>query len=267
MTNFKVMDSHCHIYPDKIARKASATTGGFYKMPSLFDGTISTLLEHGTKAGFDHFIVQSVATTPHQVTGINHFISQAVAEGGGRFTGLGTLHPDSEDLEADVNELISLGLKGVKLHPDIQRFKIDDYRMLKIYELCEGRLPILMHTGDYRYDYSNPNRLLPILEIYTNLTVIGAHFGGWSMWEEATQKLKHHENFYVDTCSSLYAMSPEKAKELILAHGTDRVLFGTDYPMWAPDKELDRFMKIDLTDSQRQDILWNNAANLFRICQ
>ena len=46
-----------------------------------------------------------------------------------------------------MDEIISLGLKGVKLHPDMQQFKIDDYRMLKIYELCEGKLPILIHTG------------------------------------------------------------------------------------------------------------------------
>ena len=47
---------------------------------------------------------------------------------------------------------------------NIQDFKIDDYRNLKIYELCEGRLLMLLHTGDCRYDYSNPNRMLPILD-------------------------------------------------------------------------------------------------------
>ena len=106
----------------------------------------------------------------------------------GRFIGVGTLHPDSADIKGDIEHLVSLGLKGVKLHPDIQGFKIDDYRCLKIYELCEeNRLPILMHTGDSRYDYSNPNRLLPVLKIYTELTVIGAHFGGWSIWETASR--------------------------------------------------------------------------------
>ena len=57
----------------------------------------------------------------------------------------------------------------------------------------------------------------------------------------------------------------EKAKELIMAYGTKRVLFGTDYPMWEPKEELDRFMKIDLTDKERKDILYNNAAKMFNI--
>ncbi len=265
MKKYKIIDAHCHIYPDKIAQKASDSTGNFYKIPSLLDGKTSTLLEHGKMAGFDHYIVQSVATTPKQVSSINNFIANSVAESEGKFTGLGTLHPDSEDIKADVDELISLGLKGVKLHPDIQQFKIDDYRMLKIYELCEGKLPVLIHTGDSRYDYSNPNRMMPILDIYENLTVIGAHFGGWSVWEEATNVLSKYKNFYVDCSSSLYAMTPQKAKELIMAYGTHKVLFGTDYPMWKPEEELEKFLKIDLTEQQREDILYNNTAKLFNI--
>ena len=265
MKKYKIIDAHCHIYPDKIAQKASDSTGNFYKIPSLLDGKTSTLLEHGKIAGFDHYIVQSVATTPKQVSSINNFIANSVKESNGKFTGLGTLHPDSENICADVEEIIALGLKGVKLHPDIQQFKIDDYRMLKIYELCEGKLPILLHTGDSRYDYSNPNRMMPILDIYQNLTVIGAHFGGWSVWEDATKVLSKYKNFYVDCSSSLYALTPEKAKKLIMTYGTHKVLFGTDYPMWKPEEELEKFMKIELSEQERQDILYNNTAKLFGI--
>ena len=260
---YRIIDSHCHIYPDKIAQKASDATGNFYGLPAILDGKISTLLKYGEEAGIEHFVVQSVATTAHQVSSINNFIAKAVAESGGRFTGLGTLHPDSEDMEADVNEIISLGLKGVKLHPDIQRVKIDDPRMCEIYRLCEGRLPILMHTGEHRYDFSNPDRMIPILEKYPQLTVLGAHFGGWSVWAEATERMSKYENLLVDCSSSLYCLSPKKAKELIEAYGTKRVLFGTDYPLWRPETELQRFMEIDLTEEERKDILYNNAYELF----
>ncbi len=198
---FTVIDAHCHIYPDKIAVKAAGATDKFYSVHGFGDGTLGMLMDEGKKAGTDMFIVQSVATTPRQVSSINNFIANEVAANDGILTGLGTLHPDSDDIERDVEEILSLGLHGVKLHPDIQGFKIDDYRCLKIYEQCEKKhLPILMHTGDSRYDNSNPNRLLPILEIYTGLTVIGAHFGGWSIWEEASKKLSGTKNHSVD-CS------------------------------------------------------------------
>lgn len=263
MKKYRIIDAHCHIYPDKIAEKASTSTGKFYDISMDLDGKISTLLAHGKAAGIEHFIVQSVATTPKQVSSINHFIAESVANSNGRFTGLGTLHPDSADMAADIEEILALGLKGVKLHPDIQQVRIDDPRMHPIYALCEGKLPLLLHTGDHRYDFSNPNRMIPVLEKYPKLTVIGAHFGGWSIWEEATEKLCQYQNFFVDCSSSLYAITPQTAKKLILTYGTERVLFGTDYPMWEPESELERFMAIELTDEQREDILYNNAAKLF----
>ena len=158
------------------------------------------------------------------------------------------------------------GLKGVKLHPDIQQFKIDDYRCLKIYEICEREgLPILMHTGDHRFDYSNPNRLLPVMEIYTDLTIIGAHFGGWSIWEEAAEKLSKLPNLYVDSSSSLPYISSETAKKLVHTYGVDKVMFATDYPMWNPTEELERFFNIGLTEEENRRIFSENAKKLFNI--
>ena len=265
MKKYKIIDAHCHIYPDRIAQKASDSTADFYKMPSRLDGKISTLLMRGERVGIEHFVVQSVATTPKQVSSINRFIADAVKESGGKFTGLGTLHPDSEDIDADIDEIISLGLKGVKLHPDIQRVAIDDKRMYRIYERLSGNLPILMHTGDSRFDFSNPDRMQPILERFGDLTVIGAHFGGWSMWDDAMARLGNFEKFFVDCSSSLYAMSPKRARELIDFYGTDKVLFGTDYPMWEPESEIEMFLKIELSEKEREDIFYNNTARLFGI--
>ena len=261
---YRVMDAHCHVYPPAIAARAVAGTDRFYDLHSVYDGTVEDLLNKGTAAGVDHFVVQSVATSPKQVGSINEFIAAAVAESGGRFTGLGTMHPDSPDLAADFRHIQALGLRGVKLHPDIQQFKIDDYRCLKIYELCEAAgMPILLHTGDSRYDYSNPNRLLPVMEIYTGLTVVGAHLAGWSVWEEACDKLGRLPNLYMD-CSSCFAfMSRERAAEIIRHFGTHRVLFGTDYPMWPVEQELDILLSLGFTEEEYRRMLWDNAYEIF----
>ena len=259
-----VIDAHCHIYPDKIAERAVAGTSTFYDIEFYNKGKVSELLEKGKEAGFDHYIVQSVATTPKQVESINEFIANTVNDNKGIMTGLGTLHPDCVDLAYQVEKIKSLGLKGVKLHPDIQKFKIDDYRCLKIYELCEREhLPVLMHTGDNRYDYSNYNRLLPILDIYTDLVIVGAHLGGYSMWEEAAQKLAGYKNFYVDCSSSMPFIGTKRTKKIIESYGTDRVLFGTDYPMWNIKEELDSFFKMDLSSEDCDKILCENAQKIY----
>ena len=266
INGIEIIDSHCHIYPEKIAAKAVNGTDTFYGEHSVGSGTVEDLIDREEKAGVDKFIVQSVATTPKQVASINNFIATEVSKNPVKLTGLGTLHPESENIAADVKQLLSLGLKGVKLHPDIQAFKLDDYRCLKIYELCEREnMPILMHTGDHRYDYSNPNRLVPVLDIYQNLTIIGAHLGGWSVWDEAVEKLSGYKNFYVDSSSSLYELSAERATEIIRAYGADRVLFGSDFPVFSPDIELARFMALPLSDEERKKILSENVLKLYNV--
>lgn len=220
----------------------------------------------GDQLGIDRFVVQSVATTPMQVASINAFIADEVAQYPDRFIGLGTMHPDSTDLRGDIARIQELGLKGVKLHPDIQQFKLDDYRCLKIYELCEeNNLPILVHTGDHRFDFSNPNRMLPILQIYQNLTFVGAHFGGWSVWDEAVEKLSGFANFYVDWSSTTYWLDNDKIMNMIRKYGADHVLFATDFPMWSIEKEIQRVNELPLTDEERELIFHKNAERVYGI--
>lgn len=266
VNGYFITDAHCHIYPEKIAERAVAGTDNFYGGRSVCRGTVEDLLNEGAKAGIDRFLVQSVATSPKQVNSINEFIAAEVAKHPEKLIGFGTLHPDSEDIRGDIKHLLSLGLRGVKLHPDIQAFKIDDYRCLKIYGLCEQEgLPILMHTGDRRYDYSNPNRLLPVLEIYTGLTVIGAHLGGWSVWEDASRAYEGIPNFYVDCSSSMPYLEKETVKSIIRRYGAEKVLFGTDYPMWSPEKEIETFFSLGLDESEIRCILNSNVKKLLNL--
>jgi hypothetical protein len=266
INGMEVIDAHCHVYPEKIVSRAVAGTDTFYGTVAACVGTVADLAEEHAEAGVDRAIIQSVATTPKQVASINRFIAESVAESGGRLIGLGTLHQDSEDQAADVKNAVELGLRGIKLHPDIQDFKVDDPRAERIYELCaEYGLPLLMHTGDKRYDNSNPDRLLPMIRKYREVTFIGAHFGGWSIWEDAWKELAGEPNLWVDCSSSFSWIGAETAGEIIKHFGADRVLFGTDFPMWKPKTELDTFMTIEMPDSDRRAILAENAKRVFKI--
>ncbi len=259
----KVINSHCHIYPSKIAARAVEGIGDFYDLHMSLNGSVDDLIKDGNKVGVVHYLVHSVATTPKQVKSINEFISEEVKAHPDLFTGFGTLHPDSEDIEADLDHLIELGLKGVKVHPDFQQFALNEEKAFKMGEAIDERgLPIMIHCGDFRYEYSNPEQLKPFLEKFPNMLVIGAHFAGWSMWEEATKELAGTPNLVVDLSSSLYALSPETARELIHAYGADRVLWATDFPMWESESEMAMFDKIDLSDEERNMILYENAAKL-----
>ena len=264
---FEVIDAHCHIYPEKIVDRAVAGTDDFYSTKAACRGVAEELIEIGDRVGIDRFVVHSVATTPHQVERINAFIAAEVAKVPNRFVGLGAAHPDCTDQDAIIEHIKSLGLHGIKIHPDIQGFAIDDPRMMRVYELCEREgLVVLMHTGDYRYDYSNPNRLLPVLKAFPKLTVIGAHFGGWSIWDDASRVLCEYPNLFVD-CSSTFPFAGNDlalGERLIHRYGADRVMFGSDFPMWSPEEELKTFFKLNLTDEERKLILAENAKRIYK---
>ncbi|MBQ3893890.1 MAG: amidohydrolase, partial [Clostridia bacterium] len=253
-------DMHTHIFPPKIAEKATGAIGAFYGIPMSRRGFADDLVASGAPVGVVKYLVCSTATTPMQVTAINSYIASETAKHP-EFVGYGSLHPAFDDIPAEVDRMISLGLRGIKLHPDFQKFAIDDREAFAIYEAAEGRLPILFHTGDRRYQYSNPERVVRVLREFPNLTVICAHLGGYSEWDSALGLKKYlgNPNIYIDTSSSARLTDPETAVKIIRKHGADRVFWGTDYPMWDHKSELEIFMKLPLTDDEKEKILFKNA--------
>ena len=160
--------------------------------------------------------------------------------------------------------MLTLGLRGIKLHPDFQKFNIDDERAFPIYEAAEGRLPILFHTGDDRYDFSSPKRLARILERFPKLVAIAAHLGGYRDWVDAAVNYGN-PRVYIDTSSALMFVPPEQAVNIIRAHGISRVFFGTDSPMWSHKGEMERFNALPLTPEERRLILHENAEKFLKL--
>lgn len=256
-----ITDCHAHIFPHKIAEKATAGIGDFYGKPMCYTGTPEFLLESGRKAGITRYWVHSVATTPRQVSSINHFIAEQCALHP-EFIGFGTLHPFSDDIGRDLDELIGLGLRGVKVHPDFQRFNIDDDRAVEMYELFAGKLPILVHLGDDRYDFSHPRRMARVLDMLPELDAVGAHLGGYRVWEEGYEALGD-KRIFVDTSSTLGMMNDyDRARALIKRWGADRLIFGCDFPMWDHSEELERFGKLGIKGDALEKILWRNAEQV-----
>ena len=260
---YRIIDAHCHIYPAKIAAKAVTAIGNFYDIKMAEDGTSDALVKEGSLIGVEKYVVHSTATTVHQVSRINEYIYGEMLSHP-EFVGFMTLHNEMEDaaIEAEVELAISRGMKGVKLHPDFQKFNIDDAE--NIYRVTAGRLPVLLHMGDKRYDFSAPTRLRKMAEKYPEQIFIGAHFGGYSVWDRV-ECLKELPNVYFDTSSSLYFLDKSRATDLIRRFGHERYFFGTDFPMWRHDEELARFLALDLTEEEREDILYNNAAKLLGV--
>lgn len=262
----EIIDAHAHIYPEKIAEKATGAIGAFYDLVmENSKGTTERLIEEGSRAGVSRYVVHSCATKAHQVRSINEFIKSELDKHS-EFIGFMTLHQDltEEEIYEEVSWCLKNGFKGVKLHPDFQKFNIDSEEAEKFYRVIGDKMPILLHTGDDRYEFSKPYRLVNMAKKYKNVNFIGAHFGGYRCWDDC-HIYKGIENVYFDTCSALPFLGTERAKALIDMLGVEKFFFGTDFPMWDATDELKRFNAIKLSEKERELILSKNLKNLLKI--
>lgn len=261
---YRAADAHAHIYPEKIAEKATASVGAFYDLNMDNVGLPSVLLEQGGGAGIDRFAVCSVATKVEQVRSINSFI-EGECKKHPEFVGLGAWHQDIEDIEGELDDIERRGLRGIKLHPDFQEFRIDDPKLMPFYRAAHRRgMPILFHTGDKRKDFSSPRRLARLLDRLPELCCVAAHLGGYTEWDAARECLQG-PNVYVDTSSSIAFIGRDEALESIYQFGTDRVMFGTDFPMWMASEELERFFSLGLSEEENRAVLYGNFARLYKL--
>ena len=258
----KVADFHAHIFPDKLADKAAGSIGDFYGVSIARTASVDVLVAEEQKVGVSRCVVSNSAVTPKQVHNINNFISEAV-KAHPNFIGFGSIFPGMDGFEEELDRMLALGLRGVKIHPDFQKLAIDDPSAIETYRAMARRgMPVLFHMGDYRYDFSSPERLTNLLRKAPDLQVIAAHFGAWGAWERS---LAHPqpENVLYDTSSSLGMTDHDTIMRLFDKLGTQRFLFGTDFPMWSPKEELERFLALGFDDETNETILYGNFMKLF----
>ena len=260
----KYIDIHAHVFPDEVAPRVVEQLEGYYKMNWHGNGTVADLTQSIEDADIETTVIFSTATKPSQVETINNYIA-SLCQNNSRFIGFGTIHPDYPDIEKEIERIKTLGLRGLKLHPDFQGFNIDDPRMFRIYKAIGGTMPILIHTGDENSDFSAPRRLAAVLDEMPELVVIAAHFGGYCRWDEAKKYLIGRKNLYLDTSSCFHKFSFEVGKELTRLHGADRVLFASDYPAVRQNEAVEHILKMELTQEENELILYRNAKKLLGI--
>ncbi len=262
----EIINAHAHIYPDKIAEKATNAIGDFYAIDMKTSaGTVQKLIEDGSKAGITKYVVHSCATTAHQVRAINEFIKREM-DSHQEFIGFMTLHQEltEEEIKEEIEWCLKNGFKGIKLHPDFQKFYIDGEDAEKIYRAVGDKMPILLHVGDKRYEFSKPIRLANIAKKYPEVNFICAHMGGYMCWDDADVFIGL-DNVYFDTCSSLPFITISKARSIIKKLGAHKFFFATDFPMWDAVSEFERFNAIPLGENERKMIFSENIKKLLKL--
>ncbi|MBI1764222.1 MAG: amidohydrolase [Acidobacteria bacterium] len=176
---------------------------------------------------------------------------------------------------AEAKRLIAAGgIRGFKLHPPLQQFHPNDQRIYPFYEVINAaKLPVIFHTGHsgigtgmpggggVRLKYGNPMDIDDVAVDFPDMPIIMAH-PSFPWQDEAISVCLHKPQVYID----LSGWSPKYFSPTLVQYANTllkrKVLFGSDYPLIAPDRWLADFEKIAIKDEVRPLILKENALRL-----
>ncbi len=261
----KIIDFHTHAFPDTLAERAIASlvkgSGGVF--PPCSDGTVNGLVRNMERFGVDISVIQPVITKPSQTKALNEWAASVQSS---RIIAFGGIHPHTDDFKRDIDFVKSLGLRGLKFHCEYQDFEVDAPKMLEIYDYAfECGLMIIHHAGfdpAFKAPFrSSPKQFQSIARQMKGGTMIVAHLGGQSQWDDVERYLVG-ENVYIDTSMGFKHYSKEQFMRIAVGHGADKILFGSDSPWSRADEEITDIMSLSLTQDEKNAILGDNAKRL-----
>jgi len=186
-------------------------------------------------------------------------------------------HRGADGVRAARKLITEYKVKGFKFHPSVQEFFPNDRLAYPLYEvIAEAKLPALFHTGQtgvgagtrggggIRLKYSNPLHLDDVAADFPDMPIILAH-PSFPWQEEALSVATHKPQVYID----LSGWSPKYFPPILVQYANtllkDKILFGSDYPVIAPEKWVEEFARLPIKPEVRPLIMKENAARLLRL--
>lgn len=260
------IDFHTHLFPDKLAEKTVEHLAKISGYKPNSNATSSGNINIMDKYNIDKSVVCNIATNVKQTENVNRFAAET--DKNDRFVSFGSVHPDC-DFEYYLDFLKERGIKGIKLHPDYQGFFIDDKKLNRLYEAVLRRdFVLIFHTGvDEGIGepvHATPERIKNVISVFRGERVVFAHMGGFKMSESAMELLCSEPIFFDTSCNERFVPF-DFFEGMVKAHGTDKVLFGTDLPWSDPAVGLERIRKLNISEEEKEMILGKNAERLLRL--
>lgn len=192
------------------------------------------------------------------------------------FIGLDPTVMTGEEMLAELEECLALGARGIKLHPAAQRFYPADERLAPVYERAqELGLPITFHCGPFALGpdeggYAHPRHFAPLLQRFPRLRAVLGH-AGLAAYRDALALAREFPQAMFDCCGLINGTEPspllsdDEAAAFLREIGIGRVMFGSDYPWFDPERDVARIARLPLSDEEKRAVLHDNAARLLGV--
>ncbi|HWR35176.1 MAG TPA: amidohydrolase family protein [Clostridia bacterium] len=277
-----ITDCHIHIQPIEMFRPEALAA--IKKNRVNFDQILEfsrsprAFLHHMDRIGLGRAVlINYVAPEVIGFTAeVNAWIARYVQEDPKRLIACGSIHPrHTTNVMADMEQIIRLGIRLIKIHPPHQLLYPNDYlngvsELKVIYGTAEANgIPVMFHTGTSifpgaRNKYGDPIHIDDVAVDFPNLKIVLAH-GGRPLWmDTAFFLVRRHRNVYLD----LSGIPPKALLKYFprLAEIAHKSLFGTDWPgPGVPDiqQNLDAFRALPIDEALKQEMLEKTALKLW----
>jgi len=275
-----IIDFHTHIFPpwlkerrDEYAR-SDPCFSLLYAQPKARIATAEELIASMDEAGIDLSVVLNAGWVSHELcVKTNDYILDSVSRYPKRLVGFCAIQPRAGDAAiAEIERCARAGAKGIgELRSDVQGFDLADKTTMGpvVDAVLEHDLILLTHSSEpVGHEYFGKGRITPdiiysFVTAFPKLRVVCAHWGGglpfYALMPEVAKSLA---NVFFDTAATVFLYKPEIFQQVGCIIGSDRILFGTDYPLMRQSRVIAHVRSAQLSEKDKAGILGTNARKL-----
>jgi predicted TIM-barrel fold metal-dependent hydrolase len=278
-----IIDFHTHVFSPRIKKnrrqyvQADPCFALLYEQKSARLATADELVASMDEAGIDMAVIANIGWTTHELcVETNDYILESISRYPDRLIGFGAVQPQAGNAAiAEIERCARAGIKGIgELRPDMQLLNLSDQEVMApfIETLIKHSLILLIHSSEPVGHYYpgkgsiTPEVLYHFMVAFPEVITVCAHWGGGLPFYSLMPEVKHAlKNAYFDTAASPLLYHPQVYRQVIELVGSERVVFGSDWPLLAPKRLLDEINSLDLSPEVKTQILAGNACRLLGI--
>jgi len=278
-----IIDFHTHVVPSGIKERRADYAGRdacfslLYAEPKAKLATAEEVIASMDEHGIDKSVILNLGWVSHELcVETNDYILEAIARYPERLIGFCVIQPLAGDKALkELERCARNGVKGIgEMRPDVQDFDLKDSSVMRpvIETAVKHNLIFLTHAsepvGHQYFGKGNitPEAIYPFILNFPDLKVVCAHWGGglpfYALMPEVAEALS---NVYFDTAATPFLYKPQIFKQIADIAGSDKILFGSDYPLLSPKRIIDQLESTGLSQEDKAKILGGNAQRLLSI--
>ena len=275
-----IVDFHTHIFPPWLRErrdeyiKRDPCFSLLYSHPKAKMATAEEVLASMDEAGIGLSVVLNAGWLSHELcVKTNDYVLDSVSRYPTRLVGFCAIQPRAGDAAiAELERCAKAGAKGIgELRSDVQGFDLMDETTMKplVDAALKHDLIFLTHSSEpVGHEYSGkgsitPDILYSFITAFPNLKLVCAHLGGglpfYALMPEVAQALA---DVFFDTAATVFLYKPEIFGQMSHIIGSDRILFGTDYPLMHQNRVISQIQSSKLSEEDKSKILGANAQKL-----